>query len=232
VKQRPLPGKADCHVYFPVRDAASFLIHGPPPGSQFHWRKADKSPGAKSLLSTRNSIDISKAEIHLGMSEFDPSQGSQPVLRFSRLPKGRENCPEIRAFRAFGFVSGLLVRLTWGGNRRKSPASSGNIPVLRRLSAETGSITTAARWRQFNDHQNMPVTSVPTREGRMETPGSATNDPTHPDRTRSGCACRILPIIWAVGRSGKEAARNTHAAETPLWIRAAKSLADDLEQAA
>jgi hypothetical protein len=27
----------------------------------------------------RNSLDISKAEIHLAISEFDPSQGSQPL---------------------------------------------------------------------------------------------------------------------------------------------------------
>jgi hypothetical protein len=79
------------------------------------------------------------------MSEFDPSQGSHPFLRLARFPERRANSPEIRAFSAFGFVSGRRPRLTSGGNCRKSPAASGNIPVLRRLSAETGSITTAAQ---------------------------------------------------------------------------------------
>jgi hypothetical protein len=55
------------------------------------------------------------------------------------------NGPEIRAFRALGFVSGLRARRCSGANRRKSPAVLGNIPVLRGLSAETGAITTAAR---------------------------------------------------------------------------------------
>jgi hypothetical protein len=73
---------------------------------------------------------------------------SHPVLRSARLPERSKNRPEIRAFRAFDLVFGLRVCRSRGGNRRKSPALSANIPVLRRLSAETGSITTAARGRQ------------------------------------------------------------------------------------
>lgn len=41
----------------------------------------------------------------------------------------------------------------------------------------------------------------------------------------------LLPL-WTVGRSGEEAARNADAAETSVWLRSAKPLADDIEQAA
>ena len=51
----------------------------------------------------------------------------------------------MRAFRACDFVSGLSIHRSWGANGRKSPAMSADIPVLRRLSAETGLITTGAR---------------------------------------------------------------------------------------
>jgi hypothetical protein len=40
-------------------------------------------------------------------------------------------------FRAFDFVSRLPIRQSPGANCRKSPATSANIPVLQRLSAET-----------------------------------------------------------------------------------------------
>jgi hypothetical protein len=43
----------------------------------------------------------------------------------------------MRAFYALGFVSRLPIPQSWSANRRKSPATSANIPVLRRLSAET-----------------------------------------------------------------------------------------------
>jgi hypothetical protein len=42
------------------------------------------------------------------------------------------------AFRALDFVSRLPNRQLQGANRRKSPATPANIPVLQRLSAETG----------------------------------------------------------------------------------------------
>ena len=44
----------------------------------------------------------------------------------------------MRAFRELEFVSGLPNRQSQGANRRKSPATPANIPVLQRLSAETG----------------------------------------------------------------------------------------------
>lgn len=47
-------------------------------------------------------------------------------------------------FRALTLVSRLPVRGAGGGNRRKSPAFSANIPVLERPWAETGLLTTAA----------------------------------------------------------------------------------------
>jgi hypothetical protein len=83
--------------------------------------------------------------VRAGMREFDPFCSSQAVLRLVMLPKKREDGPKIPAFCAFTLVSGLSLCPPRGENRRKSPAVSANIPVLWRLSAETSSITTAAR---------------------------------------------------------------------------------------
>jgi hypothetical protein len=79
------------------------------------------------------------------MRRFESSRPSQAVRRFPRLPKRSENRPEIRTFRVFDSVSLLSVQRSLSGNRLKSPALSRNIPVLQRLSAETGLITTAGR---------------------------------------------------------------------------------------
>jgi hypothetical protein len=49
----------------------------------------------------------------------------------------RENGPEMRAFRVFDIVYRLPNRQSQGANRRKSPATPANIPVLQRLSVET-----------------------------------------------------------------------------------------------
>jgi hypothetical protein len=63
----------------------------------------------------------------------------QPVSRRSAgLPKIYAIGPEIPAFRVFDFVSGLRILQPWGANCRMSPVTSANVPVLRRLSAETG----------------------------------------------------------------------------------------------
>jgi hypothetical protein len=75
-----------------------------------------------------------------------PRSASQCGVRPSH-PRNARMGPKSGPFFAFGFVSRLPLRPTWGGNRRKSPALSANIPVLRRLSPETGSIKTAARRR-------------------------------------------------------------------------------------
>jgi hypothetical protein len=79
------------------------------------------------------------------MRRFESSRPSQAFRRFPRLLKISENRPEIRAFRVFDSVSLLSVQRSLSGNRLKSPALSRNIPVLQRLSAETGLITTAGR---------------------------------------------------------------------------------------
>jgi uncharacterized protein (DUF2336 family) len=59
------------------------------------------------LKSLNNQADFDSA-----IRRFDPSRPSQPLERSTRLPEKRENRPEIRAFRAFNFLSGLPVRRT------------------------------------------------------------------------------------------------------------------------
>ena len=83
------------------------------------------------------------------MRRFDPSRPSHPVLRLATVCNLRLTGPEIPAFRAFDFVSGLPISQSRERNCRKSPALSAEIPVLQRFSAETGSITTAARGPQY-----------------------------------------------------------------------------------
>jgi hypothetical protein len=68
---------------------------------------------------------------------FESSRPSQAFQRSATIPKKREKGPKITAFRAFGFVSKLPIPRFWGANCRKSPATSANIPVLRRLRPET-----------------------------------------------------------------------------------------------
>jgi hypothetical protein len=60
--------------------------------------------------------------------------------------------PEVPAFCAFDLVS-LSPFANHGGNGQKPPALARNIPVLQSLSAETSSITTAARWSQSCDDE-------------------------------------------------------------------------------
>jgi hypothetical protein len=62
---------------------------------------------------------------------------SQAFERSARLSKRRENRPGIRAFRVFGFVSRRPTRQSWAANCRKSPATTGKIPVLQRRRVET-----------------------------------------------------------------------------------------------
>ena len=96
------------------------------------------------------------------MSEFDPSQGSHAFQRSAKLPKRQGKGPETPAFRPLASVSGLPLCRRGGGNPGKSPAVSANIPVLRRLSAETGSIRTAARpYREFESHSHRSLIKSP-----------------------------------------------------------------------
>ena len=67
--------------------------------------RLQKSPASKNQENAPNSRDISKRISHSVTCKFDPSVVSQPFPRSARLPKTRENRPEIRAFRAFGCVS-------------------------------------------------------------------------------------------------------------------------------
>jgi hypothetical protein len=60
--------------------------------------QVQKSPALYSRQNSGNSCDISKGFLHSGMWKFDPSEVSHPLLRSARLPKRRENGPEIRAF--------------------------------------------------------------------------------------------------------------------------------------
>lgn len=108
-----------------------------------------------------NSSKISKAEFQTGMWEFDPFQGSQPVLRLACVCNLRLKGPEIRAFRAFDLVYRLPHSQSPGRNSGKSPAHSREIPVLWRLSAETGSITTAARpWHSAFAKSPLPSAQI------------------------------------------------------------------------
>jgi hypothetical protein len=138
--------KADCHVCHPVLEKmAPIRFHGESLCFRFDCEKAGKSPGLETRLSRRNSLEISKAETQSGMCEFDPSQGSHPVTQFVADYNLRATGPEFRAFRALALVSKLPVSVTRSRNRGKSPTYTSKTPVLRRLLAETGSITTAAR---------------------------------------------------------------------------------------
>jgi hypothetical protein len=85
-----------------------------------------------------------KAALQLTRLRFESSRPSHALRGSNWLPEKRENRPEIRAFRVSDYVSVFLVQRSHGGNRRKSPALSGNIPVLRRLSAKTGLMRAAA----------------------------------------------------------------------------------------
>jgi hypothetical protein len=122
-------------------------------GELFHLEKV-----AKLLISleaifsifskcTLKSLD-NQADFDSAIRRFDPSRPSHAVLRFATVHNLRLTGPEIRAFRAFNLVSRLRLSQSPGRNGGKSLAYSGKIPVLRRLLAETGSITTAARGGQ------------------------------------------------------------------------------------
>jgi hypothetical protein len=57
------------------------------------------------LKSLNNQADFDSA-----IRRFDPSRPSHPLSRLTRLPKRRENGPEIPASYVFAFVSGLPLR--------------------------------------------------------------------------------------------------------------------------
>jgi hypothetical protein len=135
--------EADCTVWVPVLE--KYRPCRNLRASQLAARTSEKSPTQEMTVMRPNSRDISKAFYQSGSWEFDPSQVSQPVRRSVTVCNLRLTGPEIPAFRAFAFVSGLPLCRGRGGNRQKSPAFSANIPVLGRLWAEISLIRTAAQ---------------------------------------------------------------------------------------
>jgi hypothetical protein len=71
----------------------------------------------------------------LAISKFESSRPSHPFPRSARLPKRRENGPEIRAFCAFAFVSGLPASPTLRSN---SPKVSGLVREYSRFAETIG----------------------------------------------------------------------------------------------
>jgi len=86
-----------------------------------------------------------KGHFSIGNVQVRILRGQPAIPAFSQAPLHSREWAGNPGFRAFDFVSGLPVRRSSDGIRRKSPVLSPGIPVLRRLSAETGAITTAAR---------------------------------------------------------------------------------------
>lgn len=85
------------------------------------------------------------------MRRFESSRPSQAFSRFADAPTTREKRLEIARFCGFASVSVYRFSSSRARSCRKSPASSVDIPVLRRLAAETCFEATAIRahlyWR-------------------------------------------------------------------------------------
>ena len=80
-------------------------------------------------------FEKTRDRVQSGMRAFESAHSSQAFRRSARLPGKGENG---RKCRSFDFVSRLPNRQSEGANRRKSLVSPVNIPILQRLSAETG----------------------------------------------------------------------------------------------
>jgi hypothetical protein len=124
----------------------------------------------------------------IGNMGVRPCLVSQPIRRSACLPRKPENQPEMAAFRAFDFVSRLPNRESPGADRRKSPATRANVPVLQRLSVETGFVhrcrTEVPGQRPTSPTRNLTMILTPgwnacrtslarPRSGRAFTPGSS-----------------------------------------------------------
>jgi hypothetical protein len=126
--------------------------------SHFNCEKAEKSPGMKTRPSRGNSLDISKAKTQSGMSEFDPSQGSQPVTQPERVSPYWLKVPHIIGFSRNcpkSLVSGN--RQPWREFAESLQPKPQKFPFSWRRLAETGSSTTewsaryiAAAWTSFH----------------------------------------------------------------------------------
>jgi hypothetical protein len=83
------------------------------------------------------------------MSQFDPSQGSQALMRPAGLHERCADLPEIRAFRTFDFVSGRPVCRIRGG---KSAKVSGLVRKYSRFAETNGG--------DWFDHDCRPIEAV------------------------------------------------------------------------
>jgi hypothetical protein len=97
------------------------------------------------------------SDFEYAISRFESSRRSQPFLQLATVYNLCLTGPEIWAFRAFNLVSKLPVSQSPGRNGGKSPVLSRKTPVLHRLLAETGPITTAAH------HGTLPRLVLPPR---------------------------------------------------------------------
>lgn len=105
----------------------------------------EKSAGLEAGRMSRDSHEISKALFQLGMWKFDHFVVSYPACLWRQFATcgSQARDPGLSRIRPFlQTIDRFRER-----NRRKSPMRSAEIPVLQRLSAEAGSITTATRPR-------------------------------------------------------------------------------------
>jgi len=102
--------------------------------------RSPKSLRALKWDSRRNSLDISKAEIQAGMSEFDPAQRRDAVSTIDSWQLVGKKPALTGHFAHSRRLSSLWKRATLTRISRKSPADIAEIPTLGRLSAETISI--------------------------------------------------------------------------------------------
>jgi hypothetical protein len=94
------------------------------PGSHFDYWTAEKSPGLKTVLLRRNSLEFSKAEFHLGM--------------FPALGQAPEETPEWAGNPGFSRVRFCLRTPALPDLRRKSPKVSGHFRKYSRFGETIG----------------------------------------------------------------------------------------------
>jgi hypothetical protein len=102
------------------------------------------------------------------------------------------------AFRAFDFVSRLPIRRSGGANCRKSPAVSADIPILRRLSAET--------WFDHDCRRSTALDFAPSSTHAVIQLGGGDPRPwrTRPQSHTSGGALNLLNTLAIVAKNPSE----------------------------
>jgi hypothetical protein len=136
----PLPPPACPRPFFLRRTSWQL---SPVAAAIFHMRSGLKNSTKRGFCGFSRTAESVRFPIRHIEVRILPSQPSSPVSGDSFQPA--PHSPEISAFRAFDFVSRLPIPQSRARSSRKSPALTAEIPVLKRLSAETGWITTAAR---------------------------------------------------------------------------------------